>query len=365
MREEQAQHPRLALALGSGSARGWSHIGVLRALEDNGIRPDIITGTSIGALVGGAYASGNLDALEEWIRPLDRLDIVRLMDARLRGGGFIRGERLFARLSEQVNDCQIEDLPIRFAAVSCELATGREVWHRKGSLLNAIRASVSLPGIFTPTPDGDRFLIDGGLVNPVPISVARALGANLVLAVNLNDGLVARAYETQHGRDFQTGPDEEPESQTATLALEHSNEQHESSDDDDDEPSAFWKKLSELNGAIKLRFDSLISEDADDKQDRHEPPGIFDVVMGSINVMQDRITRSRMAGDPPDAVIAPRVHHIGLMAFDKAEEAIEEGYRAAERLMPDLKYLLGIEEPRNKTTGDGDASEHKGSEQAD
>lgn len=312
---------KFALALGSGSARGWAHIGVLRALHDHDLRPDIVTGTSIGALVGGAYASGNLDALENWIRPLDRLDIIRLMDARLRGGGFIRGERLFARLAEHVNDVPIESLPVKFAAVATELASGREIWLRKGSLLQAIRASIALPGIFTPAADQHRFFIDGGLVNPVPISVARAMGADMVVAVNLNDGLVSKtglANPTQALAEPAT--EDEP--------------------DDEEASSAFWQKLSEFNGAMKLRFDSLISSQ-DEKKNQPQQPGIFDVVMGAINIMQDRITRSRMAGDPPDAIIAPRLQHIGVMAFDCGEEAIEEGYRAAERIIPDLKHLLG------------------------
>ena len=335
-RKQSDNELKFALALGSGSARGWAHIGVLRALHDHGIRPHIVTGTSIGALVGGAYASGNLDALEKWIRPLDRLDIIRLMDARLRGGGFIRGERLFARLAEHVNDVPIESLPLKFAAVATELASGREIWLRKGSLLQAIRASIALPGIFTPAADQERFLIDGGLVNPVPISVARAMGADVVIAVNLNDGLVGKAglaHPTQASAETTTN--DEP--------------------DDEEASSAFWQKLSELNGAMKLRFESLISSQ-DEKKSQPQQPGIFDVVMGAINIMQDRITRSRMAGDPPDVIIAPRLQHIGVMAFDCGEEAIEEGYRAAERVIPDIKHLLGRGAQISPTTAPAPAS---------
>src|SRR2546430_2004772 len=194
--------PRIGLALGSGSARGWAHIGAIRALEERGIKADLVCGSSIGALVAAAYAAGELDRLEKWVTGLAWTTVVRLMDLTWRGG-LIRGQRLFTLFRTIFEDRQIDDLPIPFGAVATELYSGRELWLRHGDLLDAVRASCAMPGIFTPVVRDNVVLVDGGLVNPVPVSMCRALGAELVIAIDLSWGKLGpyRDRTRQHVAD--------------------------------------------------------------------------------------------------------------------------------------------------------------------
>lgn len=302
---------KIGLALGSGSARGWAHIGVIRALAEHGIEPHIICGTSIGALVGAVHASGKLDQFEEWVRELDWWSIVRFMDPAIAGGGFMEGEHLMKVLSEHLFAGDITGLPVTFAAVATNLRTGHEEWLQQGSLIDAVRASFALPGLFTPVPYGDSWLVDGGLVNPVPVSLCRSLGANVIIAVNLNGDIVGRHLSTYQAVTRETR------------------------DTRSDSP-ALWEQFTErLHQGLKdSNFGRLVA--------RREPPGpgLFDVMASAINIMQDRITRSRMAGDPPDILLTPRLAHIGLLEFDRAEEAIKEGRRAVERMLPAIRTLF-------------------------
>ena len=299
----------IGLALGGGSARGWAHIGVIRELHELGIEPDVVCGTSIGALVGGIYLSGQLDSLEKWLLQLDRKKIIRYLDIKLLpAGGFVEGKRLMNFFQEWTGDVQIEHLSKPFAATATDLATGREIWIRKGPLLEAVRASIALPGIFTPVQLKDRWLVDGSLVNPVPVSICRALGADFVIAVNLNGGIVGR-YSHKAER-----PEREPEGESAEATL-----------------------LEKISEEVKLRANALVSQ-------LFEPsvkvPGMFDVLTSSINIMQDLIVRSRMAGDPPELLLAPRLSGIGLLEFERAGEAIEEGRASVKRIVPALEDLL-------------------------
>lgn len=296
-----SRQPRLGIALGSGSARGWAHIGVLRALEQAGIIPDVVSGASIGALVGAAYASDRLDQLEDWVTRIDWWEIIRYMDLRLGG---VEGERLMQAFGERVEDALIERLPKPFGAVATDLHTGREVWFQEGSLLEAVRASIALPGLFSAVRYQGRWLVDGGLVNPLPVSLCRALGADRVIAVNLNDDIVGRRLG---GR-------------TPRLTT----------------PSPLLARLSA--GWQAMRGNSHPPESAPED----EPPGLFDVMAGSIHIMQDRITRARLAGDPPDVVLAPRLAHLGLMDFDHASEAIEAGLDCVRQRLPLLREALNL-----------------------
>src|SRR5256886_2007949 len=199
--------PRIGLALGSGSARGWAHIGAIRALEERGIKADLVCGSSIGALVAAAYAAGELDRLEKWVTGLAWTTVVRLMDLTWRGG-LIRGQRLFTLFRTIFEDRQIDDLPIPFGAVATELYSGRELWLRHGDLLDAVRASCAMPGIFTPVVRDNVVLVDGGLVNPVPVSMCRALGAELVIAIDLSWGKLGPYRD--RSRDREVAPREVP-----------------------------------------------------------------------------------------------------------------------------------------------------------
>ncbi len=305
--------PRIGIALGSGSARGWAHIGVLRALAESGIAPAVVCGTSIGALVGGSYVTDQLDALESWARSITLLDIVGLMDVRLARGGFIGGARLFAGLRRIQKDVRIEDLPKPFAAIATEFASGREVWLQRGSLLDAIRASAALPGIFPPFRYGEHWLVDGGLVNPVPVSACRALGADVVIAVNLNGDLTSRNRPARPARHLRRrGRRVRPEF------------------------------LDKLSARLRKEFRNTTSLFATRRQRvlKAEPPGFFEVLGGAIYIMQDRITRSRLAGDPPDVLLTPRLGHIRLFDFDRSDEVISEGRACVVPMLPAIERAL-------------------------
>jgi NTE family protein len=314
MANERHGKLKIGLALGSGSARGWSHIGVIRALAEQGIEPDVVSGCSIGSLVGAAYAKGELDKLEEWARQLRWQEIVDLMDINFLGGGFMKGDKLFQYIRRQTDDINIENLSIPFAAVTTDFDTGREVWLQRGSLLDAVRASIALPGLFTPAKLDGRWYVDGGLVNPVPVSLCRALGAEIVIAVNLNGELVGKHRQQ---REKELARAREKESQAEIMLWDRFAGQFKDSFRSTKEA---W--LEELLGANK------------------EMPGMFEVLAGSINVMQDRITRSRMAGDPPDVMLTPRLAHIGMLEFDRADEVIAEGYGSLERMQAALEDAL-------------------------
>lgn len=311
MKNNKSQNkPLIGIALGSGSARGWAHIGVMNELATYGICPDIVCGTSIGALTGAFYASGNLEKMEEWVLNMTRKDILRLLDIKLlASGGFIEGKRLMDNFREPLGHLDIEELPKPFAAVATELDTGNELWLKKGSLLDAVRASLALPGIFTPVMLYNKWLVDGGLVNPVPVSLCRAMGADIVIAVNLNDNIAGRHFRSKSPTEGKINGELSAE---ATL-------------------------LDRVSSDLRQRADSLLERLFEGRTDT---PGLFDVMAGSINIMQDRVTRSRMAGDPPDIVLAPRLSHIGLLEFDRGEEAIEEGVKCVERARPALQELL-------------------------
>ncbi|MFN2381746.1 MAG: patatin-like phospholipase RssA [Guyparkeria sp.] len=302
--------PTIGLALGSGAARGWAHIGVIQALEEAGIRPAMVAGCSFGALVGAGYAGESMDRLEEWARGIRSWDVMRLLDVRL-GGGLIEGDSLMRSLAKQVEPVDIEDLKVPFAAVATDLEAGREVWLREGSLMGAVRASIAVPGLMTPVRSEGRWLVDGGLTDPVPVTLCRAMGADVVIAVNLNSDLVGR-----HVRDIRG-------------AARH--------DTDNESGLRKW-----LDGVDERLLDGRVGKWLEE-HDKDEPtPGMLDVMAGAINIMQDRITRSRMAGDPPEMLISPKLSHIGLLEFERAAETIEAGRKAAERALRDSDLVPAV-----------------------
>jgi NTE family protein len=299
--------PTIGLVLGSGAARGFAHIGVMRALQAHGIAPDIIVGTSMGALVGGCYATKQLDTLETWARSLTRRRVIGYLDVRIGGAGLIGGGRLASRLAESVGDAAIEDLPIRFAAIATEIGTGHEVWLTRGSLALAIRASYALPGIFPPVHVGGRWLVDGALVNPVPVSAARALGARVVIAVNMDADRFGRGVTiASHGAD-------PADSHAVTPPAESRNG---------------FARLRGMFGAERALKRQIIAGDA--------RPNFSTVMIESFNIMQDRLTRMRLAGDPPDVHITPHIAHIGWLDFHRAAESIAVGQAATEKAIDSI-----------------------------
>jgi NTE family protein len=300
---------KIGLALSSGVARGWAHIGALRALTRLGIEFDILSGCSAGALVGGCYLARQLDELEKWALALNKRKIVGYLDLHLGRGGLIRGDKIVTELRRLLGPLRIEDLRIPYIAVATDLVTGHEVWLQKGDLAEAMRASFALPGLFSPMKMEKRWLADGALVDPLPVAACRALGADLVIAVNLNTDIIGKSRRSAANVPLALGFD--------PLDLVEAGI----------EPPATSLTDSLTRG--------LFSQDKD-------RPNMFGVMTTSLSIMQDRLTRSRLAGDPPDVHITPRVGHIGLLEFERAEEAIREGESAVERKRPELMDALEV-----------------------
>jgi NTE family protein len=301
--------PTIGLALGGGAARGFAHIGVMRTLLARGIVPDIIVGTSIGAVVGGCYAAKQIDALETWGRKLTKRGMMRYLDVSFSGAGLISGRVLAEPLIAALGEERIEKLPIKFAAIATEFDTGHEIWLTHGRLCDALQASYALPGIFPPVRLGGRWLVDGALVNPVPVSAARALGARVVIAVHLNSDLSGRGTViSNHGSNEG---DEIPLAGAAPVRR-----------------SSFTELLSGGHSLLRAVFGSS------------ERPGIPTIMVEAFNVMQDRITRARMAGDPPDVLIAPKVGPIGWFDFHRAADAIDLGVQATEKSLPEIEETI-------------------------
>jgi NTE family protein len=304
------ERPTIGLALGGGGARGFAHIGVIRALATHGIRPDVIVGTSIGAVVGGCLAAGQLESFEQWGLGLTRRGLLSYLDISLSGAGLIGGGKLMSRLEATLGDTLIEQLPMRFASITTEVGTGHEVWLTRGRLVDALRASYALPGIFPPVRLGSRWLVDGALVNPVPVSAARVLGARLVIAVNLNADILGRgAMIAEHGTDENDAAERSGAKSSGGLFG--------------------------IERALKRQFFGGTGQ-----------PGIPTVMVDAFNIMQDRITRARLAGDPPDVTISPRLGHLGWFDFHRAREAIEIGTRATERSLELIDEVTAALSPR-------------------
>ncbi|WP_404402665.1 patatin-like phospholipase RssA [Idiomarina seosinensis] len=302
---------KVALALGSGAARGWAHIGVIKALEEMGVRINVVAGTSIGSLVGAGYASGRLAEIEEWVCEMGRWEVWNLLDFGFNQGGLIGGEKVFNKAREQFGAKNIEDLPMTYGAVATDLYSGREMWLRKGDLYDVSRASCAMPGVLAPAAINGRWLIDGGLVNPVPVSLCRALDADFVIAVHLNSQLTSKALE-QRGRNIP--PQTETEQVQRQPEIENNDE------------TGF---LDNLRSSGQHYFETVKDRF---RANPHKPPGMFSVMSSAIDIMQERITKTRMAGDPPDILIQPKLGHIGIMEFQRGNEAIDIGYETTHRM---------------------------------
>jgi NTE family protein len=293
------RRPKVGLVLGAGAARGWAHIGALRELDAMGVHLDVVVGSSIGTLVGGCYAAGRLDMLETFARSLTRRRVLGLLDFSFAGSGLIGGQRLRTRLEAALGGLRIEDLPLQFAAVATEIGGGHEIWLRRGLLVDAIRASYALPGVFEPVKVDGRWLFDGAIVNPVPVSVARALGAERVIALNISSDRFGRGAVIQDpfGRPEQPAAAEPAQDSSGMIAR--------------------WWRGS--NGSTRSNGEAAA-------------PGLMTSMVSAFDILQDRIMRSRLAGDPPDALVQVRVGAIGMFEFHRADELIalgREGVRKA------------------------------------
>ena len=287
----------IGIAVGRGVARGWGHIGVLRVLESEGIQPDIVCGTSIGALIGAVYVAGHLPSLEHWAGQLTKTRLGRLFDFDFANGGIIAGRRILQIFHPSLLATSIDQLPKPFVCVATDLHTGHEVWLRDGGVIDAVRASYAIPGLFPPVSRDGRWLVDGALVNPVPVSVCRALGATLTIAVNLNADVFGPAPPGEDALELE---------QRAAAA-------------EDVSGGGFLRNYFRRRGGA---------------------PSTFSVLARSLHIVQDRISRSRLAGDPPDVTIAPRLGDVGLLEFYRAEECIAAGEEAARRALPEIRDTM-------------------------
>ena len=298
---------KIGIAFGGGAARGWAHIGVLQILEQAGLKPDIVVGTSIGSVVGGCYLAGKLNELEDFARSLTRRRIFGFLDFNFAGSGLISGQRLSEELSKHLDDLRIEQMDRKFVAVATELKNGHEIWLSKGPLVPAMHASYALPGIFRPVSIKGRWLVDGALVNPIPVSVCRALGARVVIAVNLNWDFFGKGTVV---------PDQDAFEEADLPA------------DENTPPEGNGRAAQNL---LRRQF---FGKGGD-------APGISSVMMDAFNIIQDRIARSRLAGDPPDVMIMPTLGEMGLFDFHMADHAIQNGREATQKALTDIERTVG------------------------
>ena len=301
---------RIGIALGGGSARGWAHIGVLEVLQEAGFAPTLVAGTSMGALVGGAWVAGSIDALKAWALQVDRRRIAGMIDVNLRTGGLMDGQRINGFLCGLGLDRDVGELPTAYTAVATDLAAGDEVWLKHGSLVSAIRASIAIPGIISPCRIDGRWLVDGGLANQIPISACRAMGADIVVAVNVNAGLLAK-----HAAGFSNA---EPD--TARIA----------------------EILEQVPARLYPLADRVLPQLMAGGPQR---PGYFEALAASFSIVQDKLAAARLAEAPPDVMIMPEVAAISLMEFDRAEEAIRAGRAATEAVLERIETLVACDGP--------------------
>jgi NTE family protein len=325
----QVNSRKVGLALGSGAARGWAHVGVLQALTEMGVRPDIVAGTSVGALVGGAFLTGQLDDLRSWSKTIGLMGLLKMVDITFSRGGLVAVEKAFEMFRNSSTDVLIEHLPVTFATVATDLATGREIWLRRGPLLDMVRASAAMPGLFPAVRLNDAWLVDGALVNPVPVSVCRALGADVVIAVNLNGDISILPRLSQRHREMV------PVAPTAESIPPDAGPPLAFAEGKADGP--FAQMLAKLGAGVGSRARQLMAQPREEKV---PVPSVMEIMAGSIDIMQDRITRSRLAGEPPDVLIQPRLGQIGILDFEKSEELIALGLAAGRAMRPAIELAL-------------------------
>ena len=290
------QRPTLGIALGSGSARGWAHIGVLRALTEAGIAPDFVAGCSMGAMVGAAFAAGRIEQLEAWALSLDWKRVVGLADVGLRGG-LIKGDRLLNLYQGQFVQCPFSELSLPFAAVATDIATGQEVWLRDGNVSDAVRASCTVPGLFRPVLRDGRYLIDGSVVNPIPVSLCRAMGAQVVIAVDLGSH------------------------RTRRFPLDTQNES--------------------IEKPQRRRFFNILGSGPPSPEVR-PLPSITDTLLGSIDIMQERIGQARLASEAPEVLLTPRLGQFGPFEYHRAALSIAAGREIVEEMLPAIRNALAV-----------------------
>lgn len=319
---------KVGLALGGGGARGWAHIGVIRALEEHGVPIDCLAGTSIGALVGAIYVRGQLPKLEDFAADISTETLLSMMDISFPGLGLVEGKHVRNFLHRYLVDTQIEATKIPFRCVATNFLSKQEVVFDSGSMVDAVRASISLPGVFVPVKHAESYLVDGGVVNPVPVNVVQAMGADIVIAVNLN-----RDHRTVSARTISHLEDD----QAATL--------------EDDRDASEVGAIAQNNAAIQdwtqrlsQRYQDVKQTIQDQVDDWMPDPSIginiFDVIGNSINIMEQQVTRIRLETEVPDVLIEPDLIEFGIFDFQEAQPMMKRGYDRAQAAISEIKTCL-------------------------
>ncbi|HET6631833.1 MAG TPA: patatin-like phospholipase family protein [Rhodanobacteraceae bacterium] len=302
---DPARAPSISLVLGAGGARGYAHIGVIEELLAQGYRIESIAGSSMGALIGGIYAAGKLDVYRDWVRPLQRLDVLRLLDWTFSGGGFIKGNRIIEVLRELIGEAEIGDLPITYTAVAVDLEAHREVWFSDGPLFDAIRASIAVPGVFRPHHHGGRLLVDGGLLNPLPVAPTLRDRTDYTLAVDVNAAVESLGPAASPAAGPATGEERSAEQVVEQLLPTTPREQT--------APAGYREKLGSFLDSLR-------------RHPRAAPqPGLFDLLARSLDTVQETITRLKLAAQPPDLLITVPRNAGAFYEFHRADDLIELG----------------------------------------
>lgn len=325
---------KVGLALGSGGARGWAHIGAIRALEAAGIKIDYIAGTSIGAFVGGIYAVNQLRELEAFVKEIDWKIIVSLLDVEFPTRGLLDGDKIYDLIYSHVLDCHLEETNIPFHCVATDLLTQKAVVLKSGLMVDAVRASISIPGVFTPFNREETYLVDGGVINPVPVDVVRDMGSDIVIAINLN-----------HPHPIPDSENAEFEEIEAEVEAKNEELLSEMKEETDETNQA--NRLEFLNN-LKLRYEAAqetLSEKVnnwlpDQSESDFKSPNIFDVIGSAINIMEQQVTQINLQVHQPDILLQPRLSQYGIFDFHQAETLMKEGYRCAQQMLPEIKEKL-------------------------
>ena len=302
---------RVGLALGSGSARGWAHIGAIEAIEEDGISIHYVAGTSIGAFVGAVYATGNLASLKEFALQMDWKKVVSYFDVVFPKSGFMDGKSIHELFSIHTNAKTFDDFKIPVSLIATDLKTGKKVIIDSGNIIEGIRASVSVPGVFTPVKRGSDWLVDGGLVDPIPVSVVRNMGADFVIAVDLNSDIVSPEQKHKIKKTKEKIPQKKRNEIIENIL----------------------SKYNIAEKAVKSQINRWVSSS-------EKSPNIIDIIGSSIGIMEEQITRINLAIDPPDILIQPRLGDLKMFDFDQAERSIQEGYTQTKLQIDNIKKLL-------------------------
>lgn len=318
---------KVGLVLGSGGARGWAHIGVIRALEEAEIKVDYLSGASIGALVGAIYGVEALSKLEDFASEVDVDYLLSLLDISFPNLGLINGEKVVGFISKFISDQKIEEVKIPFRCVATNFLLKKEIVFESGSLIDAVRASISIPGIFRPFKREEVYLVDGGIVNPVPVSVVKDMGAEIIIAVNLNSDSDAEEADS----------DGYPYIFKSDISSEKIDEESEERQEKEQQESGIVQNLTGRYDALK----QILPNEIDDWiPDPKTGLNIFDVIGNSINVMEQQVTEIKLQIDKPDLLIEPNLMDFGIFDFHQAKPIMQKGYDAAKAKIPEIKKVL-------------------------